>query len=150
MTTKNKTSNRSLIHIDFNSLLPGKIFNIGGENITIYPMNVEQLGQFSKHIEKLYPIFKEKALNLKEGVSDEDIVVIFNIIMEHAPELLSILSGIDMESILLLPAAMALELLSIAIEANLESRTSFEKNSQSLIKLITPLLFGNTAETPAE
>ena len=128
------------LSVDFDSLFPGKVFKIKDQEITIYPLNIQQISYVIKKVNTLIPEFEKKNIYFDNLGTPENMFNMVSIIMDNAPEILSELTGIEEESIKKLPVSYAIELFSTALEVNIESKDDLQKNFNGLSKKMMNLI----------
>jgi len=128
------------LSVDFDSLFPGKVFKIKDQEITIYPLNIQQISYVIKKVNTLIPEFEKKNISFDNLGTPENMFNMVSIIMDNAPEILSELTGIEEESIKKLPVSYAIELFSTALEVNIESKDDLQKNFNGLSKKMMNLI----------
>lgn len=124
--------------MDWDALFPGKPFKV--QNMTHYvkPLTISGIASITKKIKGVLPTLKENGFDLQnlelieEKNVAEFVVKIIPILMDVAPEIISDATGIEVDSLMQFPPQYLVELVKIAIEANLESKESLEKNFKSL------------------
>ena len=128
------------LDIDFESLFPGKNYKILTQEIQINPLNVKQIAYLIKKFQDLIPIINENDISFANIEQPSTVIKLVSILMEQAPEVISEITGIDIDSIQKLPLDKVIELTSIAIEVNVKSKKSLEKNFQKLKANLMDLL----------
>jgi len=128
------------LDIDFESLFPGKSYKILTQEIQINPLNVKQIAYLIKKFQDLIPIINENDISFANIEQPSTVIKLVSILMEQAPEVISEITGIDINSIQKLPLDKVIELTSIAIEVNVKSKKSLEKNFQKLKTNLMDLL----------
>ena len=128
------------LDIDFESLFPGKSYKILTQEIQINPLNVKQIAYLIKKFQDLIPIINENNISFANIEQPSTVIKLVSILMEQAPEVISEITGIDINSIQKLPLDKVIELTSIAIEVNVKSKKSLEKNFQKLKTNLMDLL----------
>ena len=123
-------------NIDWDSLFPGFAFTVGVKTHTIKPLNVEGIANVSKKIKSIIPIIISEGITWKNLGTYESIIKIVPILIENAPEIISEATGISTESLLKFPPQYLIEITTIAVKANLESKESLEKNFESLVETL--------------
>lgn len=124
--------------MDWDSLFPGKPFKV--QNMTHYvrPLTISGIASMTKKIKNVLPVMKENGIDLQNLETLEEknlaefVIKIVPILMEIAPEIVSDATGIEVDSLMNFPPQYLIELVTVAVEANLESKESLEKNFKSL------------------
>ena len=135
-----KQEDKIKLDIDFNSLFPSKVFTICDKSIEIYPLNIGQIAYVIKKVKNLIPIFKSEQITFENYSQPDKLITLVSILMESAPEILSEITGIHQESLSRLPLDSMVEIFSIALEANLESKESLVKNFKRVSETMTQML----------
>jgi NTP pyrophosphatase (non-canonical NTP hydrolase) len=141
MKNSNSNTKKTKLNLDFNALFPGKLYKIQDQEIEIKPVNVSQIAYIIKKIQSLIPLFQKNDISGDNFNSSSNLITLVSILFEHAPEILSEITQIEIESLQQLPLDIVIDIFAVAIEVNLESKDSLEKNYQSLkinIKKILP------------
>lgn len=134
MTEKKK------LNIDFDALLPGKIFTIGTQDILITPLDVTRTAYITKKIRNIIPLFIEQGITLENYNTVSNLLTITEVLMMNAPDILSELLDIEEKDVIRLPLSIACEGLAIALEVNLEAKESLTKNFNRIIETIVQIL----------
>jgi hypothetical protein len=121
-------------------LFPSKIFTICGKDISIYPLNIGQIAFVIKKVKNLIPIFQSEQITFDNYSQPDKLITLVSILMESAPEILSEVTGIHQESLAKLPLSNTVEIFSVALEANLESKESLIKNFKRVSETMTQML----------
>jgi inosine/xanthosine triphosphate pyrophosphatase family protein len=85
------------------------------------------------------PVLKESGIdvenleNLEEKNVIEVMVKAIPILMETAPEIISDATGIEVDSLMCFPPQYLIELVTVAVQANMESKEALEKNFSCLM-----------------
>jgi hypothetical protein len=123
---------------DWEQLFPGKSFTIASTQVDIVPLSLQEI---SVVLAKLSDLANSlDSLNLttavvEEGVTPEaglNILNLVSIIMDESPDILSDMSGVDVEDIKSLPLGTAVELFTFCLEVNIDSQESLVKNLSKL------------------
>ena len=117
-------------------LFPSKEFTIGDDNITLRPLCLAQwialFGKLNVIIQKC----DEKGITLENYKEKEKAFQLFQIIIIDFPEFIEEVTGIERASLEELPPDILIGLIVAVIEINLASEDEFQKNFNSLTKLI--------------
>lgn len=125
--------------VDWDALFPGKDFTIANMTHTVRPLNIQSIAKISNKLRSFIPIIQQDGINLGNVGDPENIVKLAQILIDNAPEIISDATMIDIESLAKFPPQYLLELVTIAIEVNLESKEALEKNFKSLTKTLQNL-----------
>lgn len=125
--------------VDWEALFPGKKFTVGSKTINITPLNIENIAKVTRKIKTIMPMLKAEGIDWDGLNNPEMIVKLIPILMDNAPEMISEATGIDIESLVKFPPEYMLQLVTIVIEVNLESKDALEKNFESLVKTFQDL-----------
>ena len=137
---KDNDKEKIKLDIDFDALFPSKVFSIGGKDIQIYPLNIGQIAFVIKKVKNLIPIFKSEDITFDNYSQPDKLITLVSILMESAPEILSEATGIHQESLAKLPLSNTVEIFSVALEANLESKESLIKNFKRVSETMTQMI----------
>ena len=125
-------SKKIKLNLDFDTLFPGKSYKIQDQEIFITPVNIQQLAYVIKKVKDVIPIIQSHKITFKNFNTFDNILTLTSVLFDNAPEILSEVLGVELESLKQLPLEIIVEMLAIAIEVNLESKESLEKNYQVL------------------
>lgn len=125
-------SEKISFNVDWDALFPGKDFTIGNFTHNVKPLNIETISKITKKIKALIPMFQKENITIDNANSPEKIIKLAEILIDNAPEVISDATMIDIESIAKFPPQCLLELISITVEVNMESKETLEKNFKSL------------------
>ena len=128
------------LNLDFDALFPGQIYKIQNQEINIQPVNVTQIAYIIKKFKSIIPILKKENITFDNYNKPDNIITIINIIFENIPEILSELTGIELESIKKLPLDIIVDIFNVAMEVNIESKDSLEKNFRNLTQKMQNLI----------
>lgn len=96
-------------------------------------MNLAQLAKITRHMTKIIGQVSQMEITLNDLMGDAPkIVEIVALILSEAPEILSEMSGLDIEDVKRLPLHIGLELFSACLDVNLQSQESLVKNFKGL------------------
>ena len=124
--------------LDWGALFPGKPFTVGNTVHHIEPLNIKGIASVSKKIKAIFPMLKEEGIVLTdiENTNFLDLIVkAVPILIENAPEIISDLTQIEVDSLMEFPPQYLIELVTVAVEANIEAKESLEKNFKGLAKM---------------
>lgn len=125
--------------IDWGMLFPGKVFQVEKMVHNVKPLNIKGIASIMKKIKGILPILKESGIDLEnlENLEEKDVIKIMvkaiPVLMETAPEIISDATGIEVDSLMCFPPEYLIELVTVAIQANMESKEALEKNFDSLM-----------------
>jgi len=122
---------------DWAALFPNKKYTIGATEVEITPLSIEELASI---LDKLSLISDKIQDNIPAPVEGADeatqtsltILALLRIIMQESPDILSDMSGLDVEDIKSLPLDKALDLFNFCLDVNIESQDSLIKNFNGL------------------
>lgn len=124
---------------DWDQLFPGKPFNIASTEIQVVPLSLQEissvLAKLSLLADAIEGLDLDKVDTGSETLTTEKGINVLNlvaIIMDKSPDILSDMSGVDVEDIQGLPLGTAVELFSFCLEVNIESQESLIKNLNKL------------------
>ena len=137
---KDNDKEKIKLDIDFDALFTSKVFTICGKDIQIYPLNIGQIAFVIKKVKNLIPIFKSEDITFDNYSQPDKLITLVSILMESAPEILSEATGIHQESLAKLPLSNTVEIFSVALEANLESKESLIKNFKRVSETMTQMI----------
>jgi hypothetical protein len=125
--------------VDWDNLFPGKPFVVADKSHNVTPLNIEGIAKISKKIRVILPILKSEGIDWNNLNDPEVIIKLVPILMDNTPDIVSEATGISIESLVKFPPAYLLEIVTIAIEVNLESKEALEKNFEGLVKTFQSL-----------
>jgi hypothetical protein len=134
---------------DWAALFPSKSYMIGTSTIDIAPLSIQELSlvlnklvQISDKIsdslndsESVDPIdmeLDESLISKNNAKTSLNVLNLVKIVMEESPDILSDISGIDVEDVKALPLDIALDLFNFCLDVNIESQDSLIKNFNGL------------------
>lgn len=138
------------LNLDWDALFPGKEIDLYGEKIFIKPMESQQIGRVISNVKSLIQVFDEQDITFENYKNPDKLLALLDIIMQNSPEIISEATGISLEDINRLPIDANLLLLVTAVEVNLESKESLEKNLSCLTKKLQELGEEQPVETPKQ
>lgn len=118
---------------DWKDLFPGSEFEIGTTKILIEPLSVQQLAFILGKLNSVSESLAEVAVSAEDfGTNSARIINLVRVIIEEVPEVLSEMSGLDVEDIKNLPLTVAVELFNKCLDVNIESQESLVANLKEL------------------
>jgi hypothetical protein len=137
---------------DWTSLFPVKQYTIGTTSLDISPLSIQELSGVLDKLSNISNKIQSDLINneLDEGVAKSSVTVInlVKIIMSESPDILSDISGLDVEDVQSLPLDKALELFNFCLDVNIESQEGLLKNFDGLTSRISKFTSPKTM-TPA-
>lgn len=127
---------KTKLKLDWEVLFPTRKVMVGTETVILRPLSVRQLSDSITILSGLIDAFVEAGITWDNYKEYANLVKLTCVFFERAPHLVSDVTGIDEEDIQSLPLNNAVELIVAAIEVNMESRESLEKNLLRLTNLI--------------
>jgi len=121
---------------DWEALVPGIEYKIGNVKLPLRPVNIEEVTKIARVIRGAKDFFKDKNIDKGNFKNPDNLAVVFEIIMETIPELISDCSGLALADVKRLPADIGFELFNKLLEINLKSKGSLEKNFKALLGVI--------------
>lgn len=125
---------RRRLEVDWDSLFPGDVVQIGNTQIDIPPLSLLQLARVTRILKGFGSLLAEQGITWDNYQDQSNIVIIASILLDQFPEVLSEASNIALEDIERLPIDSIVSILSTVIEVNLKSKDNLEKNFKSLTK----------------
>lgn len=119
--------------VDWDALFPGETFSIGTISHNVTPLDLLGISEITRKIKFVLPLIQQEGITLENFHENHNIVKIIPILMDHAPEILSEATGINLESLVKFKPQYLLELVTLAVKVNLDSKESLEKNFESLV-----------------
>lgn len=132
-------SNKVSFDVDWDSLFPGEEFSIGSVKHNVTPLDLEGISLVTRKIKSILPLLKVEKITFKNFSEPENVVKLSAILSDHAPEIISDVTGIELTSLAKFKPQFVLELITIAIKVNIDSKESLEKNFESLTKALQNL-----------
>ena len=123
---------------DWKILFPGKIVKVGTQNINIKALGLKSLSDLIMSLEDVICACKDQGITLDNYQSHY--VGLASIILNESPEILALLTEIDVGDIKKLPVSVAVELLVKALEVNLESQEDLSKNLYALVGQVAEIV----------
>jgi len=121
---------------DWDALFPGEEYKIASTTFRLVPLSLKGIATITTKLSKMASIFAsvQSTLSLEDVDSRniESITGVVEIIMEKAPEILSVMSGLHIEDIQRLPLTVAVDLFNKCLDVNIESQESLIKNFKTL------------------
>jgi hypothetical protein len=129
---------------DWDLLLPGTNHQIASTTIIIKPLGLEDYGQIIKRIGIVLAdwsgvIEHDKKITIVDQIKLM-LPKISDLIINHAIDILSDMSGIDIDDCKKLPPVIAIELLEKCFEINILSLEGMEKNLKALMESIMKIM----------
>jgi hypothetical protein len=115
---------------DWAILLPVNKYPLGKTVLNLKPLSLQELPpviEEFKKIRKLVETLGVNAENYKASMAE-----IIDLVIQNAPGVLSLLSGLDEADVVRLPVGVAIDLMTQCVEINLESQQDFLKNLMAL------------------
>jgi len=120
------------LNINFDSLFPGKVVDIAGTKVDIKPLGLAKIAQAVRQLKALGSEFTEAGITWENYNTPQSLFSLAEIIMSAAPSIMEEITDISLEDIQLMPLDVVVELLSVAVDVNMQSKESLEKNLGSL------------------
>ena len=121
---------------DLEALFPSDVITIGNQPIEIKALGFGKIMSLVRKLNALGPKFKEAGIDWENYNQQSNIIALASILLEQAPEIISEVSNIHEDDIPLLPLDKVVEILSVALEVNLKSKESLEKNFARLAEKV--------------
>jgi hypothetical protein len=129
----------NLTNEDWEALLPESDYTLGKTKLPLRPLGVTEVAKVAKVIQKSMALFAERKITMDNFGEPQNIVVLVDVIMEHAPDLVSDCSGLALEDVKALPVEWAVDLVRALIDLNIKSKESLEKNLRALAEAMKKL-----------
>lgn len=126
---------------DWDALFPGEDYTIGSTTFKIVPLSVEDLSIVLKRISTITNQLATLEMQVKDFAEGEEsrpvdsgerILRLVQLIVEEAPDILSQMSGLDVEDIKGLPITAAVDLFNKVLDVNIKSQDDLVKNFKGL------------------
>jgi hypothetical protein len=127
---------------DWENLLPVSLFNIGKTQIEIRPLGWEDLTNLVKRLTGIKDKIKVLNITIENIKAPDSILSIASIVMAYIPDVLSDISGIDIEDLKRLPLQTIVDLLMFILDTNIKSHQGFVKNLNALTSKLAQLMSG--------
>lgn len=118
------------LNLELDTILPGKPFKIGTETVMIRPLMFGQYSDTTKQIRLFIEQLQEKNITLDNY--EENWLELVECLLIDFPPIIEEASGIDIESLRMLPIDTMLGLLDVIVEVNMASKDTFLGNFSSL------------------
>lgn len=128
------------LDVNVDELLPGHVTKIGSQSIVVRPLNLMQYTLIVRRLKSLVANLTQQGITLENYFSPENLLIIADVLVNDFTDILSELTGIEIESLFLLPKEIIVELLVISLEVNMQSNDIFVGNLKSLTGLINKAL----------
>ncbi len=135
------------LDVDWESLFPGKDVSILGVTVNIQPLGLEKLAEVAGLIKRISSKLTEAGVTWENYTTPKGIIPLLDVCLRECPDILSEVTGVCIEDLKRLPIAENLTLLTAAIDVNIESKDSMEKNFESLSKHLEILMKEDPEET---
>ena len=129
---------------DWVILFPQKEYRLGTTALHLVPLSLKSLATVMSSVNKIAE--DVAVLNIDFGNLTDNpkaIVSLVELIVKESPDILSELSGLDVEDISKLPLGTAVDLFSACLDVNLTSQDGLIKNFQRLGEKVTKMTMGN-------
>lgn len=129
---------------DFNLLLPGEVVKLGKTDILIKPVSPfsDDFKLLYLRLKELESIFKESEITFQNF--PYKLPVVTEIIFEHAPDILSMITDIHEDDLKRLPLGKIAEIIETIMKVNQKSYEGFEKNLNTWMGEAVKMLRGVT------
>ncbi len=124
---------------DWKNLLPQTDYKLGNTTLPLRPLNVSEVGKIARVAKNMAQYMKDKGITLDNFKDPANIGIVFEIILDVCPELISDSANLDVEDVRNLPLEVGIDLFNKLIEVNLKSKDALEKNSLNLANTIKSL-----------
>ena len=125
--------------VDWDSLFPGEVFTVGTHKHNVVPLDLQGISLILRKIKTILPLIKSEGITIENFSKNENLIKLIPILMDHAPDIISEATGINIESLVKFKPQYLLELVTIAVKVNMDSKESLEKNFESLIEVFQSL-----------
>lgn len=119
--------------VDWDALFPGEPFTVGTLSHNVTPLDLEGISKITRKIKLVVPLLQKEGIDFENFHHNDNVIKLIPILMDHAPDIVSEATGISLESLVKFKPQYLLELVTIAIKVNLDSKESLEKNFESLV-----------------
>ena len=123
---------------DWDILLPGETVKIGNKNLLIKPLGLSDLALLLRELKTVVKICSESGITLDNY--EAHLWQLAEIIMSETPHILTLVTGIDSEDVSRLPVAIAMKILNVCLQVNIDSQGDLLKNSHALVDLVAQLI----------
>jgi len=118
---------------DWSALFPYRAYVLGSTTLSIAPLSLQGLGLILSKVTQITEKLAAQNFNFKSLESDPSTMIqLVALIISDAPEILSELSGLDVDDITRLPIEKAVDLFGVCLEVNLASKEGLIKNFKGL------------------
>lgn len=147
-----KNSNIRLKADDWDALFPGEDYIIASTTFKIVPLSLKGISTITNKLSKVASVFATIQMTLADMDSRniEAITSVVQVLMDEAPEILSIMSGVHKDDIQKLPLTVAVDLFNKCLDVNIDSQESLVKNFKALGEKFNKFLGQETQELPTE
>jgi len=130
---RNPKTKVSLKESDWQDLFPGREYTLGTTKFYIYPLSLESISFIATKIGTIGDKFTKLNLDFSDlGTESVGVVDFVRILLNEVPEVLSEMSGVEVEDIKGLPLLTAVQLFNACLDVNIESQDSLIKNFKEL------------------
>lgn len=118
---------------DWAALFPQQPFMVGTTTLYLKPLSLSGIAKTMTHLKLISKKIQDSGIDLLNFQPNlETITCLVAIVLTYAPEILSEMSGLDVEDVQQLPLDLAVNLLSVCLDINIKSQDGLIKNFKRL------------------
>lgn len=123
---------------DWDILLPGTPVKLGNKTLIVKPLGLSDLALLMRELKTVIAKCSDAGITLENYQGN--FLQLAEIILTEAPEVLTLLTGVDSDDVKRLPVTIAVELLTACLDANLSSQEELAKNLVASAQKISALV----------
>lgn len=128
---------------DWDILFPVKVFKIGTSTLNLKPLSLKDIPAVVAQLNQIKDLVKEKDITIDNYKGK--MVELSSIIINSAPELITIMSKLHLDDVTKLPISVVVSLLIVCIDINTKDQGDFIKNLLALANKMGELTGTTTA-----
>jgi hypothetical protein len=139
---------KKLAESDWEILFQATDYKIGSTVLELTPLSLASLARITRRLTAIVDKVSALELNLESLGSDASkIILLVELLLTDCPEILSELSGLDVNDVQRLPLDIAVELFNVCVDVNLQSQDNLVKNFKGLGGKVAKFMSGtNTVQ----
>lgn len=128
---------------DIQDLIPSKSVDVYGKTIIVHPLTLlgisNLISSLSVHVDELSSMgITLESLSSENENGKDNVIKLLGYLTTYCPNILTDITGIDVEVFNKLPFEKSLEIIMAVIDVNFESKDTLLKNLTRLIKMVSP------------
>jgi hypothetical protein len=131
---------------DWNVLFPAEDFVIGTTKLELIPLSLSGLARVTRKITQIIDKVNTLNLDFTDLQNASKIVELVALLLSDAPDILSEMSGLDVEDIQRLPLDTGVALFNTCLDVNLKSQENLTKNFKGLGEKVARFMGNRTVQ----